>query len=98
MADEERAMLASATVDDILELTVDGEVVILEASAVRTDGDAGLAWTAMADGPLVIVANKYRMMCAMLNDAVRNCAYAHAINNAVQAQLSRTGECLVLDM
>ena len=86
-----------STADDVVQAcTDDCEPLVLAASGVRIDGAAGLAWAA-ADASAV-VRSKYRMMCAMLKDASRNCSYARAIERAVRAALARTGECVVLDI
>ena len=78
--DSSDELLSSATADDIVELAAEGGSVVLEAAGMRSDGAGGLAWMASIDGPSTIVRNKFRMMCAMLNDGTRAKCYADAID------------------
>ena len=96
--DSSDELVSSATAEDIVELAADGGSIVLEAAGMRSDGTGGLAWMASSDGPSAIVRNKFRMMCAMLNDRTRARCYADAIEQAVKRQLLRTGECTVLDI
>ena len=86
-----------ATTEDVVVCgpTSSGDTHVLEATSVRIDG-GGLAWKVAADG--AVVRKKYRMMCAMLHDDVRNRRYAEAIEKAVRLQIDRDGHCNVLDI
>ena len=76
------SVVASANIDQVLELGTDGgqETLVIEAAGCCVAGSGGLRWEASTHD--AVVRNKYRMMCAMLKDSVRNRRYAHAIEHA----------------
>lgn len=91
-------LLATASCDQVVAYeNEDGSNLVLEAVGVDANGSGGLNWVPSSFD--AVVRNKYRMMCAMLKDNVRNRRYAQAIERKVREHLISTGQPpLVLDI